>query len=289
MGIKILIILACVPLYVVNAFCDKFVSGKSGNTHNTTYNCIKFFICCLCMIPILFIGNPPALALGSLLCGIVCGLMYAVSKTVMLKGYAATSVAFMTLCHSAGMIVPCVLGHFLWSEHLSFLSLTGIFITIVAIMLLKDAKSAGNKVTASGILFGIIIFFTSAGVMVTQKIMGIYFPEQSVGLYNLYSFLVAALILCFFAKPRQFISDGTNSKKAVGFCALGSAVSLSVISFVMTELASGIPSVILFPLFNGLGIIFVCVGSVFAFHEKLNCRKIWGLILGILGLYIINL
>jgi multidrug transporter EmrE-like cation transporter len=57
--------------------------------------------------------------------------------------------------------------------------------------------------------------------------------------------------------------------KPLIFCALGSGISLSVISIVMTGLASGVPSVILFPLFNGLGIIFVCISSVFAFTEKL--------------------
>ncbi|MBQ5810356.1 MAG: hypothetical protein IIW23_02125, partial [Clostridia bacterium] len=75
----------------------------------------------------------------------------------------------------------------------------------------------------------------------------------------------------------------------ITFCALGSAISLSVISLVMTRLASNVPSVILFPLFNGFGIIAVCIGSVFAFKEKLNTKNIVGLILGVLGLCITNL
>ena len=64
--------------------------------------------------------------------------------------------------------------------------------------------------------------------------------------------------------------------KSVLICAMGSAVSLSIISIFMTKLARSVPSVVLFPLFNGLGIIFVCIGSVFAFKEKLNTRNVVG-------------
>lgn len=289
MGTKILIILACVPLYVVNSFCDKTISAKSGNTYNYIYNCIKFLICSICMVPMFFIESTPRFALGSLICGAACGIMYAISKTIMLKGYETTSVAFMTLCHSSGMIIPCVTGHVLWKEKLSILSIIGILITIVSIILLKNNNQASKKFKASGIIFGIIIFLTSGGVMITQKVMGIYFKEQGVSSYTFYSFIVPALILCLLSKPKSIKTINSKDKKAIGLCALLSAVSLSVISFVMTGLASSVPSVILFPLFNGLGIITVCVGSVFAFKERLNAKNIIGLALGVVGLYIINL
>lgn len=229
------------------------------------------------------------MALGSLICGVSCGLMYAISKTVILKGYESTSVAFMTLCHSSGMIAPCVLGHFLWSEKLSWFSIIGIVITILAIVLLKNNNPTSKRFKAKGIIYGLIIFLTSGGVMISQKVMGIYFGKQGIAAYTLYSFIVPALMLSLLTKAQTIKSINRKDKKTIGLCALGSAISLSVISFVMTGLASSVPSVILFPLFNGLGIITVCIGSVFIFKEKLNIKNVVGLILGILGLYVINL
>ena len=38
MSTNTLVILACVPLYVVNSFCDKQISSQYGNTHNMLYN-----------------------------------------------------------------------------------------------------------------------------------------------------------------------------------------------------------------------------------------------------------
>lgn len=286
---NILIILACVPLYVINSFCDKAVSAKSGNTYNCLYNCMKFFICSICTLTVILLNGKLSFSYGSLLCGISCGIMYAVSKTVMLKGYESTSVAFMTLCHSSGMIIPCVFGHFIWSEKLNLISVIGILITVFAIVLLKDNKSSGSGFKAKGIIFGLIIFITSGSVMITQKVMGIYFKVEGVNSYIFYSFTVPALILLLLSKPKSAKEVKRADKKLIAFCAAVSAISLVLISSVMTGLASSVPSVILFPLFNGLGIITVCVGSVFAFKEKLSAENIVGLILGVLGLYIINL
>ena len=285
----IFMILACVPLYVVNSFCDKIVSSKEQNRYNYFYNAVKFLICSVCMLPMLFFEKKTVFAAGSLFCGICCGIMYAISKTVMLRGYEKTSVAFMTLCHSSGMILPCIIGHFFWSEKLRVTSVFGMILAILSIVLLKGGNEKNKNFNFKGSVFGVIIFLTSAGVMIAQKLMGIYFAEQSISAYNFYSFVVAFLIICCFVRPKQLDSGEKKNKRLACICALGSAVSLCVISFVMTSLSGRVPSVLLFPLFNGLGIIFVCIGSVFAFKEKLTVKKLIGLPLGVIGLCLVNL
>lgn len=276
---EILFILACVPLYVINSFCDKAISKREENSF--TYNSIKFLICSICTLPLL-LTDKSTWGIGSLFCGIGCGIMYAVSKTVMLKGYKETSVAFMTLCHSSGMILPCILGHFFWDERLTPVSVVGIALAITAIVLLKGGSNNGFK--AKGVVFGLIIFLTSAGVMVAQKLMGLYFSNEGVSAYNLCSFVVAFLIISL---NRTVKIRGCKSFTV--FSALSSALCLVIISLVMTNLSGSVPSAILFPLFNGMGIIFVCVGSIFVFGEKLTVKKSIGLFLGVLGLYLINL
>lgn len=285
---EILIILACVPLYVVNSFCDKIISAKEQNRYNYFYNALKFLICSICVLPLMLFEKKTVLGLGSLACGVCCGIMYAISKTVMLKGYEKTSVAFMTLCHSSGMILPCIIGHFFWSEKLSIMSVLGIALAIMSIVLLKGGNEKGKKLNLKGSIFGVIIFLTSAGVMITQKLMGIYFAQQSISAYNFCSFLVPFVIVSCFVRPRQLEGGEKKNKLLAVICAFGSAVSLCVISLVMTGLSGRVPSVLLFPLFNGLGIIFVCIGSVFAFKEKLTAKKLIGLALGVIGLCLIN-
>ena len=286
---EIFAILSCVPLYVVNSFCDKIVSSKEQNRYNYFYNAVKFLICSICMLPMLIFEKKPLFAVGSLFCGICCGVMYAISKTIMLIGYEKTSVAFMTLCHSSGMILPCIIGHFFWSEKLNAISVFGIMLAILSIVLLKGGQEKNKKINLMGAIFGIVIFLTSGGVMVSQKLMGIFFAEQSISAYNFYSFAVSFLIICCFVRPKQIAGGEKKNKGLACVCALGSAVSLCVISFVMTGLSGKVPSVLIFPLFNGAGIIFVCIGSFFAFKEKLTVKKVFGLALGVIGLCLINL
>jgi drug/metabolite transporter (DMT)-like permease len=286
---EILIILACVPLYVINAFCDKIISSKEQNRYNYFYNAIKFLICSICMLPILFLEGKAVFTTGCITCGVFCGIMYALSKTYILKGYEKTSVAFMTLCHSSGMILPCIIGHFFWSEKLSLLSVLGTILAIVSIVLLKGGNENANKISLKGSGYGVVVFLTSAGVMIAQKLMGIYFKEQSISAYNFYSFIIPFLILCCFIRPKQLSGGEKWNKQLTCICAFGSAVSLCVISFVMTRLSGSVPSFLLFPLFNGLGIIFVCVGSSLAFKEKFTLKMWIGLALGVIGLFLINL
>lgn len=282
---EIFIILACVPLYAINAFCDKYASMKSGIRMNVFYNALKFFIGSFFFIPLIILDDAPKFGWGSILCGIVCGIMYAISKTLIMTGYEKTSVAFMSLCHAAGMIIPCVLGHFLWEERLSLISIIGILLAICSIVLLRDSKSVAKKYELLGIILGFIIFLTSGTVMVMQKIMSLYFAEQSVSAYNYYSFVIAFLILIVVSKPRADIKSRT---KLVYPFAIGSALSLCIISIIMTLLAGVVPSIVLFPLFNGIGIILVCFGSIFLFKEKLTLKKLIGVIIGILGLCLVN-
>ena len=158
---EIWLILACVPLYVVNAFCDKAVSAQKGNTYNFLYNAIKFFVGSLLLLPMLLMDKAPKLEAGVILCGVATGVMYALSKTLMLKGYEKTSVAFMTLCHSAGMILPCLLGHFFWAEPLGVLSVIGMLLAVVSIVLLKGGKEEKKGFDPVGVALGAVIFLSS--------------------------------------------------------------------------------------------------------------------------------
>ena len=76
---KILIVLACVPLYVLNAFCDKHISSQEGSMHNILYNVIKFLIGSLLLLPMALTDSAPKFELGVAFCGVACGVMYAVS------------------------------------------------------------------------------------------------------------------------------------------------------------------------------------------------------------------
>lgn len=282
---EIIIVLTCMPLYAVNALCDKYASNRCGTQHSYLYNGLKFAIGMLLMLPIFLLDSAPRFELGALLCGTLSGLLFAVSKTALLIGYQRTSVTFMTFCHAAGMVIPCLVGCIFWSESLSPFSIVGILLTIVSAVLLKSGERNQKSGSPAGIIIGIVVFLSSGGIMVMQKLMGIPFAGQSITAYNFYSFAVAFLLLIPNIRPKE---ESFTSLKAALFPAIGSAVSLCIIGLVMTNLTDAVPSVILFPLFNGLGIILVCISSVFLFKETFTRQKLFGLLMGVIGLCLVN-
>lgn len=281
---EILIILLCVPLFVLNSFCDKFASTSKKLSENIKYNALKFMIGSVILLPVFLLDKSPRFQTGVIVCGIVCGLMYAINKTVILKGYEITSVSFMVLCHAAGMLVPCVLGHFLWGETITSISLTGVLLTVISIVLLKS-NGEKNKFNAIGLMAGVVVFISSGGVMVVQKIMGIYFKGESIAAYNFYSFVVPSVVMIIILSiaPKDVETQRFVKRKTV-LLAIGSAASLCVISLVMTKLAGIVPSALMFPLFNGTGIVAVCVGAMFAFKEKMTVKQIVAMFMSVLGM-----
>lgn len=279
------LIFACLPLYVINSFCDKYVSQKNGSKLNIFYNTLKFLICAFILLPLFLTDTRPRFEFGAIFCGTLCGIMYVINKTLMLKGLEICSISFMTLCHSAGMLIPCIAGHLFWGEKIGALSLIGILLAVISIFLIKDAPKDEKKSKWISLVFGLIILFTSGGVMIAQKLMGKYYVGESVSAYNFYSFIVAFLILLFFNRRKPQKDEILKTSLP---CSLGSAISLCVISLVMTSISATVPSVIMFPLFNGLGIILVSVLSIFVFKEKFTTKKVVGLILGLIGLCLVN-
>lgn len=281
---EIIFILACIPLYILNSFCDKYISTYNCKITNIRYNLIKFIIGTVMLLPI-FLGDSCKFQWGILFCGVLNGAILAISKVLMLYGYEKSSVAYMTLCHSSGLLLPCILGHFLWNETLTPVALFGILLVILSILLLKDT-GVKKQTSGVGILIGLIILIASGGVMVLQKIIGLYFHGMGAEAFNFYGFLSATLILsCLNGTTKRKIAD----KKKVLLCAAGSAISLCIISIVMTRMTSTIPSVIMFPLFNGLGVILVTLLSARIFKEKLTAKSGLGILLGLFGLFLTNL
>ena len=277
-----LYIILCIPLYVLNSFCDKYISGENSKHTNSIYNIVKFLIGTIILLP-MFLTDEAKLEWIVITCGIAGGVMYAVSKMIILTGYEKTSVAFMTLCHASGILLPCIAGHFFWNEKLSIPACIGIILVIFSIWILKGDASKSGKTDMKGIIIGIVVLLASGGLMIVQKIMGMVLPRSGVDAYLFYTFATAFLILAIAAPKRRKIT------KKISFCALGSAVALYIISVVMTYLAADVPSVILFPLFNGSGIILVTLFSAVWFKEKITVRKACGMVIALIGLFLTNI
>ena len=106
---EIVLLLLCVPLYVLNSFCDKYVSTKNNSIINIVYNIVKFGLGSVIFFG-LFLESPSKLEWGSFVCGVISGLMSSVADITIV-----TMQDIMRLGTEARMNTPgCAGGNWQW-------------------------------------------------------------------------------------------------------------------------------------------------------------------------------
>lgn len=90
-----------------------------------------------------------------------------------------------------------------------------------------------------------------------------------------------------------FILFGKNTAvntlpEKLWFYAIILAASVLSINVLITTLSKEIPAIILFPLFNGMGLILTSLMSSIVFKEKLTVISVLGLLAGVAGLVMVN-
>ena len=136
----------------------------------------------------------------------------------------------------------------------------------------------------------ILNLLANGAVMVVQKLFALKVPDGNVSLFSFLSFgLNAAILFAVFCvlsiKDRR--RPQLLSKKLYLFGAL-LAAAIFTINLLVTVLARTVESVVLFTVSSAMSIIITSVVGAVFFKEKLTLRNIFGTVLEIGAVLIIN-
>ena len=154
-------------------------------------------------------------------------------------------------------------------------------------------KGDGEKWNIKGVLLLIFAAVSSGGVSVLQKMYTKECHDDNVLTFNLYVYVFAAIFLVAVTlistlKAKKKIGTAVSVvKPVIGYVAI-MAVCLFLNSYFMTRAASDLDSVILYPMNQGLAMVFSSVMSVTLFKEKLNIKGVFGIVLTIGTIVLIN-
>lgn len=221
----------------------------------------------------------------------LCGISVAICTFANLMALKEGAVVLVQVFATAGILVPCVAGVFLFQEAISVLQLAGMGVLIVsAAFLMQYNSTLYGKITPKMVLLLIVTLVSNGTAMLAQKLFAFYVPAGSVSLFSLLSFGIPAVLFASAVLPTAKAEKKkieTPPGKVLIFGAV-LAVACLLVSQLSTVVSKTLPSVLVFPIVNGGGLILSTIIAALFFKEKLTGKSIIGLLLGVCALLVIN-
>ncbi len=240
------------------------------------------------------------------------GICLTVGTFCGIKSLAGGTVALNSLCGTAGMIIPCLLGG-VFGESMTWPQWICIGALLVALVLMVlSSKSIFNGFSLTTGLCLIGSFASNGMVMFCQKLFGYYQPKGNVTMFSLLTFLIPSVLVgaIFLAmwlkdksgKRKQAKEAGAEQSEILApqpqspllppklyLYASFLAFAVFVIQQFVTLLTPSISAAVLFTLVNGsASVIAIIVGAV-VYKEKITPKSVIGLILGVASLICIKI
>ena len=198
-----------------------------------------------------------------------------------------------SLAGSAGLLIPCIAGIFMFAEKIKLMQFAGIALLIFSgWLLIGYSKKQTGAFTFKTLLLLIGSMLSNGTVMLSQKMFSKFLPDMSASVFSFYTFsllgagMLAGLIINSFSKANR-----TEIKTVPRKLFLYGTI-LSVILFAINQLATvaakNVPSAVMFPINDGGATIISALTGACFFKEKLTKRSAAGILIGITSLIIIN-
>lgn len=237
--------------------------------------------------------------LPTVLCALVCAVLLSVTLFSSIEAVKGCTLVLLNMCEAGSLVVPCILGIFLFDEPMGVWQWVGLAVFILSAYFLASDSGSTNKKLNARTAFMLIVYFLSSGfLLVAQKYFAKLVPDGNTAMFSFLMFAFNALILfvCLMIAQimkakgegsRELLKIRPLDKKLYGYGAI-LAVAIFVVNMVMTTLAKTVDSVVLFSVESIISIAATtAVGAVF-FKEKITVKKIVGIAIGLVGIFFIN-
>ncbi len=222
---------------------------------------------------------------GSILLGFIfISTFYVTTITSQRNGLSVASVA-----SKMSVIIPIILGVFLYDETLGSVKILGIIIALIAVYF-TSKKETGEIQQASNLVFPILVFIGAGTIDSSLKYLQTFLvPSNQIGLFSSVTFFcafsVGILILVFLSLKGEIKFAGRN---ILGGIALGLPNFFSLYYLVKMLEAKAFESATLFTIHNiAIVLVSTFVGILF-FKERISMRNALGIGLALFALFLVT-
>lgn len=222
---------------------------------------------------------------GSVLLGFIfISTFYVTTITSQRNGLSVASVA-----SKMSVIIPIILGVFLYDETLGNVKILGIIIALIAVYF-TSKKETGEIQQASNLVFPILVFIGAGTIDSSLKyLQTFHVPSNQIGLFSSVTFFcafsVGILILVFFSLKGKIKFAGRN---ILGGIALGLPNFFSLYYLVKMLEAKAFESATLFTIHNIAIVLVSTFVGIFFFKERISMRNALGIGLALFALFLVT-
>lgn len=282
-------------LRVPQNFSSKKTSGLVTNSQSYfLYGTYSYTLAGLIAFVMLLFDGMSGFSLPAVRISALGAVSLAVSLFCSIEALKSGVMVLAAMAGSAGLLLPCIAGIFMFNEPMKPMQFIGIALLIFSgWLLIGYSKEQTGSFTPRTLLLLIGSMLSNGSVMLAQKMFSKYLPDTSVSIFSFLTFGLIGIGM-FIGLVPSLLSQSGRAKiaavpKPVFLYGTISSIILLAINQLATLAGRNVPSAIMFPINDGGATIITAITAAIFFKEKLTVRSVCGLILGIGSLIVINL
>ena len=282
-------------LRVPQNFSSKKTSGLVTNLQSYfLYGTYSYTLAGLIAFVMLLFDGMSGFSLPAVGISALGAVSLAVSLFCSIEALKSGVMVLAAMAGSAGLLLPCIAGIFMFNEPMKPMQFIGIALLIFSgWLLIGYSKEQTGSFTPRTLLLLIGSMLSNGSVMLAQKMFSKYLPDTSVSIFSFLTFGLIGIGM-FIGLVPSLLSQSGRAKiaavpKPVFLYGTISSIILLAINQLATLAGRNVPSAIMFPINDGGATIITAITAAIFFKEKLTVRSVCGLILGIGSLIVINL
>ena len=286
---------------LIKVYCGKKTSYVANCSLNAIIiNTVRMLICFLIGIVIVLSTGVKSFCFeeqGAMLTSFMSGVFIACFTVSWLMSVNNSAYMMVEVFVMGGVFVPLILCWIFNGEPISVpQAIAGLMLVFAVYCMCSDGKKTKGKMTSRNLILLIICAISSGLSDFSQKVYVNSFASSSIALFNMYTYLFAAIILavCYFVfKSKEKDEDKQKTLSTVvrpifphilimAFC-------LFLNAYFKTLSSKYLDAILLYPVSQGLAVVFSLIMSVTLFNEKINFKGILGIIIALVSVILINI
>ena len=227
----------------------------------------------------------------------VMGALYGISTAMMtllnMRALQTGPLSYTNIIIFCALIIPALSGMVLYGEPVSFAQYVGVALMLLSFTFSVDKSQDNKSMNLRWLLLCIGAFLFNGAVGVMQKLHQNSAWKAQLGMFLLIAFAVYALLclaLTLFTlrknEPMTAFSPQNRSKTLLYVSISG--VGIAVCNQINTYLAGVMPSILFFPLVNGVMLLATLLIGFFIWKESFTKKQWIGLAAGIVSIVLLS-